>query len=147
ARELAPDDTRLELEMVNLLQDKGDFDRALATAWRVVRRQPGHMQALISIAVTHRRAARHPAALAAFQEALRHHPGDLDIPVEMAIEERALGRPLDARRRLTEVVDRDPTHAAALLELAELARLSRSFEEAVTLCERALAHAPWNLKA
>jgi mannosyltransferase OCH1-like enzyme len=91
-----------------------------------------------------RRQGNREAARKAFQEVADHHPDRLQALVEMAFEERALGRPRESEAALARALARDPGHAGALLQLAEHACLAGKDRQALAHAHRCIAAHPGN---
>lgn len=74
---------------------------------------------------------------------LKHHPGDLDLQIHLAMVARQQGRLDQAEQRLRQLLKQHPNHVSALNELAML-MTQQSKAEAVTLAEQALKFSPEN---
>ncbi|WP_135465802.1 tetratricopeptide repeat protein [Crenalkalicoccus roseus] len=125
----------------------GEHDRARALLREVLRAAPGHLQALLALGETERRAGAPQAALAAFEAAARHHPALPRPLVEMAREWRRLGKPEEADRLLHRALVLAPECRPALLALAESALETGQQEKALALYRQVIATAADSLEA
>ena len=97
AAAIDPTAAAAQLQLAAESRDRGDFDAARRILEAVLARTPHEFNAWISLAQIERRAGRRDAALAAFGRAVELNPGYSQGLAEMAVEERALGRPFSRR--------------------------------------------------
>ena len=141
------DDREVTLSIGEAMRDCGDDERAIAVIENVLSADPSHVRAWLALGRLHRIAARPQLALEAFAKSVEIAPGSSQPLIEMAIEERALGR-FAAAKRLVEcaiAVDRDDM--SAVVALADFLMLERDFDGALALYQQAIAGQQPALKA
>jgi tetratricopeptide (TPR) repeat protein len=140
----APDAPDAWLEVAAELRDRGESARACAIAGDLLARDPRNAEAWMSLAHTHHSDGHWEAALDALRHLVEINPRRPDPWIDMALNELRLCRPEAAEQNLKTALACAPDNARALENLAELARLARSFERALALLHRAAAAHPAN---
>jgi tetratricopeptide (TPR) repeat protein len=103
------------------LQERGEGDRALPLLMKAVELDPRHYAArrLLAILLAHDPALSHTAERH-FLAALEQDPGDVELRYRLALYYKKAGVPTRAVLHLKLVLAKDPDHAAAWRELAEI---------------------------
>jgi tetratricopeptide (TPR) repeat protein len=118
-----------------------EMSEAMADLRQAVELDPDHREARRFLAKF--LAENHPAEAAPHLEFLQdRYPNDTEVRLWLAENRRNLGRPDEARDILEELLAKEPTHVAALLERGQVALDLRQPEEAERLLRRALELAP-----
>jgi mannosyltransferase OCH1-like enzyme/Flp pilus assembly protein TadD len=138
------------LECAAELRALGEYHRALEQTNTILKQEPKHLQAWLSIGQTSRQARRRDQAISAFTQAKDYHP-DVAQPIfELAIEAKWQGDPFRAEELLLRAIELDPRHAQSLLELGHLAAITDDMDTARHhYCAAISAHpdAPWGYTA
>jgi len=143
----AGDEREVTLSIAEALRDCGHFDRAIALTNKVLGTDAGHVRAWLVLGQVYRLAGEREAALRAFTEASEKDPSSPPPLLEMAIEERALGRFQTAKRLVRRATELDGNDIAAAVAMADFLLLERDFDGALALCGSAMAAHPAALAA
>ena len=133
-----------KLEAVGQCRELGRFDAAIALLDSLFSQAPDDPNAWSHRGQIARRQGDRAVALGAFRRALANHPHHVWAMIEIAVEERAAGRPADAEAMLRRALETEPDHAGALMQLIELKLLADSMDEALALSRRLIADHPGN---
>ncbi|NEP61565.1 MAG: tetratricopeptide repeat protein [Symploca sp. SIO2G7] len=93
------------------------------------------------------RQGNHKSAIAAFSNALIHHPNVADVYVTRGLSYRALGQLDDARQDFMAAIDHGESPAAAYFQRGQLAAEQGHFEEAINDWQQAITLNPNYAKA
>ena len=135
------------LSIAEALRDCGHFDRAIAVAEQVLGADARHVRAWLVLGRVYRLAGDREAALRAFVSASEIEPASPPPLLEMAIEERVLGRFQAAKRLVNRAIELDCKDIAAVAAMAEFLSLARDFDGALALYQAAMAAQPAALAA
>ncbi len=124
AARAAPTIAWCRLECAVDLRELGRVDDALAELDAALAMQPDDPVVWMSLGATLRAAKRHQDALAAFTRSAELQPGKADPLLQMATEERSLGRQAACDRLLAAARIAEPDNAAVLVALGEQARMA-----------------------
>jgi tetratricopeptide (TPR) repeat protein len=122
-------------------------DRAIAVAEQVLGADSRHVRAWLILGRVYRLAGDREAALRAFVSASEIEPASPPPLLEMAIEERVLGRFQTAKRLVKRAIELDRKDIAAVAAMAEFLSLERDFDGALALYQAAIAAQPAALPA
>jgi tetratricopeptide (TPR) repeat protein len=134
------------LELANEQREAGEWEDAKATLRTVLDRDPKNLYALIILGLVHRAMGEHKNALTFFTRAHEFHLENAQLLVEMAIEERHLGRQEVCDRLLTEALDLSPFCVDAIIQCAEQAMMAHNAPYALQVYQSALERDPLQLR-
>jgi tetratricopeptide (TPR) repeat protein len=134
------------LELAAELRDRGAHDDAARILDAVSATGTPPLSALLARGLLHRARGDRAAALAAFEEAARHHPAHAQPLVEAALEHRALGAPEAAAAALRRALAFDPGHLGAELQYSDLLWMAEDAEGSLAICRRLVAARPGALQ-
>ena len=137
AADIAPAAAEPWCELADEHQDAGRFEAARAILRPLLDRGRSAAQAWFGLGHVERTAGDRAAAARAFREAFACDPERHDLMIEIALEERALGRFAEAERWLRRACGIAAVAGPALLHLGELARARQQLDEAVDLFRQA----------
>ena len=143
----AGDEREVVLSIAEALRDCGHFDRAIAVTEKILGTDSGHVRAWLILGRIYRLAGDREAALRAFVKASEIDPASPPPLLEMAIEERVLGRFQTAKRLVKRAIELDRKDIAAVVAMAEFLSLERDFDGALALYQTAMAAQPAALAA
>src|SRR5438874_5963461 len=135
------------LSIAEALRDCGYLDRAIAVTEKVLAAGAGHVRAWLVLGRVCRLAGDREAALRAFAKASEIDPSSAPALLEMAIEERALGRFSGAKTLVECAIAVERDDMSAVVALADFLTLERDFDGAIALYQRAMAAQPAALTA
>src|SRR5437763_6304558 len=127
------------LSIAEALRDCGYLDRAIAVTEKVLAADAGHVRAWLVLGRVCRLAGDREAALRAFAKASEIDPSSAPALLEMAIEERALGRFSGAKTLVECAIAVDRDDMSAVVALADFLMLERDFDGALALYQQAIA--------
>ena len=127
------------LSIAEALRDCGYLDRAIAVTEKVLAADAGHVRAWLVLGRVCRLAGDREAALRAFAKASEIDPSSAPALLEMAIEERALGRFSGAKTLVECAIAVDRDDMSAVVALADSLMLERDFDGALALYQQAIA--------
>ncbi|MBR0756432.1 tetratricopeptide repeat protein [Bradyrhizobium jicamae] len=130
------------VDVATELRDLGQFEESRLILDDVLKADPTDARALLQRGQLLRRQDQRVEALAVFQQLLSAHPGHAQAMVEAAAEERALGRPVEAKQLLLRALETETDQIGALMALAEIAMQSDDAAGALDFYRRAAAAHP-----
>jgi mannosyltransferase OCH1-like enzyme/Tfp pilus assembly protein PilF len=133
-----PNQLSPRVEIASELKDRGHYVTAICLIDAVIQADPANVHAKMQRGYIHRHAGDRQAACDEFRRISETYPDFTQAFVELAIEERALGRPAVAEQILEEVLETQPRHLSALTQLAESARLSGDIERCLSIYQHAI---------
>lgn len=148
ASEMDPAAVQADLAIVSAHLNKREFDKALAVADRIVKKQPKspmppNVRGIVLSAKGDRKGAR-----ASFEQALALQPDYLPAARNLARLDIADKQPDAARKRFESIVAKDPKNEQALLGLAEvLAATGATRAEVAAAIDRAVTANPASVRA
>jgi tetratricopeptide (TPR) repeat protein len=146
AREEAPDDPSLALNLARLYAFEGQPDRAQAMLEARVQQQPDSAEPLLTLADFHRRAGDREKALETIERALVVEPSSEAARLQKAeylverLDEPALVE--NGRSLIDQVLSENPNSVAGLMTLAKSLLLEQKFQEAASKLQRVLDEQP-----
>jgi tetratricopeptide (TPR) repeat protein len=123
----------------------GDLARAYQAFLKAVQLNPKHSGAQLKLAeimVASRQMDLVKQAATNLQNVLAVSPDDPEARDAMAAAEAALGKPEDAEKRLTETLEKFPSHLASAVDLARLKLAQRDLAGAEQVLQQAASAAP-----
>jgi tetratricopeptide (TPR) repeat protein len=143
---LQPDHATLPLEIASELSELGQFGEAQAMLQDAQSQFPEHSAPYVQQGLLHRQQQHHAQALACFQQALANQPHDPQIRLHIATEYFALGQVRSAVEQIQQVLDKEPTHHAALMQCGNWLMAARIHVAAQHYFRQAMAAHPWQLQ-
>jgi Tfp pilus assembly protein PilF/mannosyltransferase OCH1-like enzyme len=143
---LQPDHATLPLEIASELSELGQLGEAQAMLQDAQSQFPEHSAPYVQQGLLHRQQQHHAQALACFQQALANQPHDPQIRLHIATEYFALGQVRSAVEQIQQVLDKEPTHHAALMQCGNWLMAARIHVAAQHYFRQAMAAHPWQLQ-
>lgn len=141
AREVAPGDSRVLLDLFNVAYDGGRFEEAEEALRGLRVSEPGHGRIMALEALLLEGRGQSAEALGLMRQAARRHASWHNL-MDLARMEVRLGEKSAARNRLRELLERSPENFLALFQLARHEMTYGRLEEALELFERLRLKAP-----
>jgi tetratricopeptide (TPR) repeat protein len=142
ARSADPANVDAVLEIAVELRELGRYDDAQRAIETVLQSRPSHHRARMELGYLYRKAGERGKALEVFRAAHDEWPSLAQIIVEMADEERALGRPAEAERLLRQALAIDGNNLGALDRLAGHYFVAEDFEQSLAFGLRGIEAHP-----
>src|SRR6185437_1025179 len=122
AATLDPERIGIQLEIANGLRELDRLQEAAAVLDRVIARDPNNFGAHVALGHLSRRQGDRETSLSHFQRLAKDHPKHVGVLLEIATDQRELGRLAESERALEAVLELEPNHGQAHGQLGLLYR-------------------------
>ncbi len=145
AATLDPERVGIQLEIASSLRQLDSFEEARVVLERVLARDPDNFGANVGLGHLSRKRGDRLASLSHFQRAAKVNPKHIGVLLEIANDQRELGRLTESKRALEAVIDFEPGHGNAHGQLGFLYRLKGEHQKALAAFEQAARCTPSNV--